>query len=71
MIFVPIHGVSIAFLIALQWKCENLLGEKHSKFTETSTALRNKVFTEVDKRGRGRTPEKKTPAKTVVANAVV
>ena len=27
----------IAFLIALQWKCENLLGEKQIKFTEMST----------------------------------
>ena len=39
LIFVPIHGALIAFLIALQWKCENLLGEKQPKFTETSTAL--------------------------------
>ena len=30
----------IAFLIALQWKCENLLGEKQPKFTETSIPLR-------------------------------
>ena len=29
----------IAFLLALQWKCENLLGEKQLKFTETSTPL--------------------------------
>ena len=27
----------IVFLIALQWKWENLLGEKQPKFTETST----------------------------------
>ena len=27
----------IAFLIALQCKCENLLGKKQSTFTETST----------------------------------
>ena len=27
----------IAFLIVLQWKCENLLGEKEPNFTETST----------------------------------
>ena len=27
----------IAFLVALQLKCENLLGEKKPKFTETST----------------------------------
>ena len=27
----------IAFPIALQWKCENMLGEKQPKFTETST----------------------------------
>ena len=26
--FVPIHGAYIAFFIALQWKCQNLLGEK-------------------------------------------
>ena len=31
--------IVIAFLIALQWKCENLLGEKQPKFTETSTPL--------------------------------
>ena len=35
--FVIIHGATIAFLIALQWKCENLLGEKQPKFTETSS----------------------------------
>ena len=29
----------IAFLIVLQWKCENLLGEKQPNFTETSTPL--------------------------------
>ena len=29
----------ITFLIVLQWKCENLLSEKHPKFTETSTPL--------------------------------
>ena len=28
-----------AFLTALQWKCENLLGEKQPKFTEMSTPL--------------------------------
>ena len=38
LIFVPIHGASIAFLIVLQWKCENLLGEKQPKITETNTA---------------------------------
>ena len=27
----------IAFLIVLQWKCENLLGKKQPKFTKTST----------------------------------
>ena len=32
----------IAFLIALQWKCENLLREKQPKFTETSTPLHMK-----------------------------
>ena len=31
--------VLITLLIALQWKCENLLGEKQPKFTETSTPL--------------------------------
>ena len=31
----------IAFLIALQWKCENLLSENQPKFTKTSTALRS------------------------------
>ena len=31
--------VQIAFLIALQWKCENLFGEKQPNFTETSTPL--------------------------------
>ena len=36
LIFVPIHGVSIAFLIASQWNCENLLGGKQQKFTEMS-----------------------------------
>ena len=70
LIFVQIHGASIACLITLQWKCEKLLGEKQPKFTETSTPLRNEVFTEVDKRGRGRIPEKKNSAKNVVANAV-
>ena len=34
---VQIHGALITFLIAIQWKCENLLGEKQPKFTETST----------------------------------
>ena len=29
----------IAFLIVLQWKCGNLLGEKQPNFTETSTRL--------------------------------
>ena len=29
----------IAFLIALQWKCENLLSEKQPNFAETSTTL--------------------------------
>ena len=33
----------IAFLIALQWKCENLLGEKQSKFTETSTPRKDRT----------------------------
>ena len=37
LILGPSHGASIAFLITLQWKCENLLGEKQSKFTETGT----------------------------------
>ena len=31
--------VLIAFLIALQWKDENLFGEKQPKFTEKSTPL--------------------------------
>ena len=39
LIFLPIHGASIAFLIPLKWKCENLLGEKQPKFTETRTPL--------------------------------
>ena len=29
----------IAFLIVLQWKCENLLGEKQPKFTQTIILL--------------------------------
>ena len=27
----------MAFVMALQWKCEKLLGEKQQQFTETST----------------------------------
>ena len=45
LIFVPIHGASIAFLIALQWKCENLLGEKQPKFTDTSTIQSKTQYT--------------------------
>ena len=37
LVSVQIHGALIAFLIALQWKCEKLLGEKQPNFTETST----------------------------------
>ena len=31
----------IAFLIVLQWKCKNLLGEKQPNFTKRSTPLGN------------------------------
>ena len=34
---VQIHGALITFLIAIQWKCEDLLGEKHTKLNETRT----------------------------------
>ena len=37
----------IAFLIALQWKCENLLGEKQPKFTEMSTPQGCARFAEI------------------------
>ena len=33
----------IAFLIALQWKCRNLLGEKQPQFTETSTPRKDRT----------------------------
>ena len=34
---VQIHGALITFVIAIQWKCENLLREKYPNFTERNT----------------------------------
>ena len=41
LICVLISFPTIAFLIALQWKCENPLGGKQPNFTETSTPHRS------------------------------
>ena len=41
--FVPIYGALVVFLIALQWKRENLLGKKQLKFAETNTPLEQNI----------------------------
>ena len=42
--FVPIDSALTAFLIALEWKCGNLLGKKQSKFTEMSIPLKTNTL---------------------------